>query len=31
MIDRYILMILIGLIVLYTAAMAWANGRNPPD
>lgn len=31
MIDRYILMILFGLIVLYTTAMAWVNGRDPPD
>jgi len=31
MIDRFILLILFGLIVLYTAAMAWANSRNPPE
>jgi hypothetical protein len=31
MIDRFILLILFGLIVLYAAAMAWLNGRNPPD
>jgi hypothetical protein len=31
MLDRYILLILFGLIVLFTAAMAWANGRDPPD
>ena len=26
-----IYLILFGLIVLYTAAMAWVNGRKPPD
>lgn len=31
MIDRYILIILFVLIVLYTAAMAWVNGRDPPE
>jgi len=31
MIDRYILLILFGLIVLYTAGMAWANSRKPPE
>ncbi|MDB5463257.1 MAG: hypothetical protein JWP28_279 [Phenylobacterium sp.] len=31
MLDRYILLILFGLIVLFTAVMAWANGKDPPD
>jgi hypothetical protein len=31
MLDRFMLPILFGLIVLYTAVMAWANGRNRPE
>jgi hypothetical protein len=31
MLDRYILPILFGLIVIFTAVMAWRNGRDPPD
>jgi hypothetical protein len=31
MLDRYILLILFGLIVIYTAVMAWLNGKTPPD
>jgi hypothetical protein len=31
MIDRVILMVLFGLIVVFAAAMGWANTRNPPD
>jgi hypothetical protein len=31
MLDRFILFILIALIVLYVAAMAWANSRDPLD
>jgi hypothetical protein len=31
MLDRFMLLILFGLIVLFTVIMAWANGRNPPD
>jgi hypothetical protein len=31
MVDRFILLILFGLIVVYTAVMVWANGRNPPE
>jgi hypothetical protein len=31
MLDRYILLILFGLIVLYTAIIAFVNGRDPRD
>jgi hypothetical protein len=31
MVDRFILLVLFGLIILYTAAMAWVNRRNPPE
>jgi hypothetical protein len=31
MLDRFILLILFGLIVLYTVVMAFANGRDPRD
>lgn len=31
MVDRYILLVLFGLIIFYTAAMAWVNSRNPPE
>jgi len=31
MIDRIILLILFGLVVLYTVVMAWLNGREPPE
>jgi hypothetical protein len=30
MLDRLILLILFGLIVLYTAVLAWLNWRDPP-
>jgi hypothetical protein len=30
MLDRFILPILVVLIVLYTAVLAWANRRDPP-
>jgi hypothetical protein len=29
--DRYALLILAGLIVLFIAVMAWLNGKTPPD
>jgi len=31
MLDPFILPGLVALIVFFTVAMAWANGRNPPD
>lgn len=31
MLDPFILPLLFGLIIFFTAIMAWANGRNPPD
>jgi len=31
MIDRFILVILLALIVLYTVVMAWMNWRKPPQ
>jgi hypothetical protein len=31
MLDRIILLILFGLIGLYTVTMAWMNGKDPPD
>jgi hypothetical protein len=31
MLDRIILFILFGLIVLYTAVLAWLNSRDPPS
>jgi hypothetical protein len=30
MLDSFILLILFGLIVIYTAVMAWLNSRDPP-
>lgn len=31
MIDRIILMVLFGLIVAFTAILAWRNGKEPLD
>lgn len=31
MLDRIILLILFGLIVVYTTVMAWLNSRDPPN
>jgi hypothetical protein len=31
MLDRFALLFLFGLIVIFTAVMAWANGKNPLD
>jgi hypothetical protein len=31
MLDRFILPILFGLIVVFTVVMGWLNGKDPPD
>jgi hypothetical protein len=30
MLDRFMLLILFGLVVVYTAVLAWLNWRGPP-
>jgi hypothetical protein len=29
--ERYALLILVALIVIFVSVMAWLNGRDPPD